>query len=1026
MKFISNKKIKRLAFCLALFFYINNVIAQRNYFQQEVNYQISVKLNDNNHSLTAFEKIKYINNSDQKLEFIYFHLWPNAYKNKKTALSKQFLNQNKTAFYFAKDSELGFIDSLNFKVNNQSIKWEYDKLNPDICKLILNTALLPKDSIEISTPFFVKIPSAKFSRLGHSEQAYFITQWYPKPAVFDNEGWHPMPYLDQGEFYSEFGSFEVNITLPENYLLCATGNRVNAEAELDFLNSKIIESQEKLKNIIPSETNMNFPVSALKFKTITFKQNQIHDFAWFADKRFLVLKGEVVLPISKKTIDTWAYFTPKNANKWVKSINYINAATLFYSNNVAEYPYQHITAVDGTIMAGGGMEYPNITVIGDVTTDLDLDVVIAHEIGHNWFYGILGSNERDHPFLDEGINSFYEMQYVREKYPEKKLTEYINRDSSFKLLGLNKVPYWKEKEFAYLMSLKWHTDQSLDLTSEQFTVFNYGSIVYSKTPVVLDYLMSYLGKEKFDKAIKYYYEQFKFKHPSPKDFLNCMSLSSGFNLTDFDANLFKSTNHIDYKIKRVNKTKNGDFSITIKNKSNNILPFNLSGFKNNNLIDIKWIDGFKKTKTFYFPPLDFDYFKIDGFDQMPDINRKNNIVNAHGLFKKFKPLQLSFISHFENSTKTQIHYLPLLGANYYNGFMVGLGIHNYNFYQNRFDFAIAPMYAFNSKSLAGFTEFNFNCYKILGAQQISIGLKTKSFAYNYFNTKNLNQENNTSYQNLYLNYYKISPYIQIELKKINPTSLIKQIINYTNNNLFIDSLNQESLTNYSLSGPLKKTNYSFVNQLNYNLNNIHAIHPFNLNLNLQHTSTLLKLSLTLNYNIKINQKNVINIRWFAGKFFAGNNSERNYYAFRSTGFNGNQDYLFENQFIARNETSGFGFSQLAEKDGNLKIWTPLGQSKQWLTAINLKSPKLLKLPIKIFADIVFCDQKELNRDSFLWDTGLNVSIIKDIIDIYIPLAFNNDIKSILEKNNINFFNRIRFTLNIHKLVAKDLIKNNLF
>ncbi len=98
MKFISNKNIKRLAFCLALFFYINNVIAQRNYFQQEVNYQISVKLNDNNHSLTAFEKIKYINNSDQKLEFIYFHLWPNAYKNKQTALSKQFLNQNKTKF----------------------------------------------------------------------------------------------------------------------------------------------------------------------------------------------------------------------------------------------------------------------------------------------------------------------------------------------------------------------------------------------------------------------------------------------------------------------------------------------------------------------------------------------------------------------------------------------------------------------------------------------------------------------------------------------------------------------------------------------------------------------------------------------------------------------------------------------------------------------------------------------------------------------------------------------------------------
>ncbi len=1026
MKFISYKKIKRLLFCLILFFYVDIVVSQKKYFQQEVNYQISVKLNDSNHTLSAFEKIKYINNSKQKLDFIYFHLWPNAYKNHKTALAKQLINQNKIVFYFAKDSELGFIDSLNFKVNNQSINWEYDELNIDICKLILNTALLPGDSIEISTPFFVKIPSAKFSRLGHSEQAYFITQWYPKPAVYDNDGWHPMPYLDQGEFYSEFGSFEVNITLPENYLLCATGDRVNTEMELDFLNSKLVDSQEKIKNIISSQKNMNFPVSALKLKTITFKQDRIHDFAWFADKRFLVLKGEVELPESKKLIDTWSYFTPKNIDKWKNSINYINAATLFYSNNVAEYPYQHITAVDGTIMAGGGMEYPNITVIGDVTTDLDLDVVITHEIGHNWFYGILGSNERDHPFLDEGINSFYEMRYVREKYPEKKLTEYINRDSSFKLLGLNKIPYWKEKEFAYLMSLKSHTDQSLDLTSDKFTVFNYGSIVYSKTPIVLDYLMSYLGKEKFDKSIKYYYEQYKFKHPSPNDFINCMSLSSGFNLTDFDTNLFKSTNQIDYKIKRVSKTLNGGISITIKNKSNILLPFNLCGFKNNKLSDIKWLDGFKETKTFNFPPQDFDYLKIDGFDQMPDINRKNNTIKAHGLFKKFKPLQLSFITQFENSAKTQINYLPLLGANYYNRFMIGLGIHNYSFYQKRFEFAVAPMYAFTSKSLVGITEFNFNCYKILGTQQISLGLKTKSFAYDYLNTEKLNQENNTNYTNLYLNYYKLSPYIQFELKKLDPNSPIKQIIHYTNSNLFIDSLNKESQNKYSINGPLKKTNYSFVNQLNYNLNNTHALHPFNINLNLQHTTTLLKLSLNIIYNIKLNQKNIINIRFFAGKFIAGNSSERNYYSFRSSGFNGNQDYLFENHFIARNETSGFGFSQFAEKDGNLKIWTPLGQSKNWLTAINLKSPKLFRLPIKLFADVVFCDPKVLNKDKFLWNTGLNLTIINDIIDIYIPLEFNNDIKSILEKNNINFFNRIRFTLNIHKLVAKDLIKNNLF
>jgi hypothetical protein len=209
----SSKKNWRFVFYMALFFSSKLIIAQQDYFQQRVDYKMDVNLNDENNTISATEEIKYINNSPQALEFIYFHLWPNAYKNHSTALAKQLLWQGKTEFYYSNPEERGFIDSLDFKVNGKSIKWEYDVEHIDICKLILNEPLKSSDSITITTPFFVKIPDSKFSRMGHTQQAYYMTQWYPKPAVFDAKGWHQMPYLDQGEFFSEYGSFDVKITM---------------------------------------------------------------------------------------------------------------------------------------------------------------------------------------------------------------------------------------------------------------------------------------------------------------------------------------------------------------------------------------------------------------------------------------------------------------------------------------------------------------------------------------------------------------------------------------------------------------------------------------------------------------------------------------------------------------------------------------------------------------------------------------------------------------------------------------------
>ena len=1001
--------------------------AQQNYFQQEVNYTIDVTLNDVSHELSAFEKIQYINHSKVPLDFIYFHLWANAYKNNETALAKQLLENGETEMYFAKPSELGYIDSLNFLVNGQSIKWEFDKEHIDICKLFLNTPIKPGDTITITTPFHVKLPSAKISRLGHIDQAYAITQWYPKPAVYDREGWHQMPYLNQGEFYSEFGAYDVKITLPKNYVLAATGDRIDEAEEEAWILEKAAETQKMISEKKYSNDN-SFPVSSKEYKTIQFKQYRVHDFAWFADKRFHVLKGNIVLPRSGKEVDTWAFFTNNEPELWSKSIEYINDATLFYSKMNGDYPYNHVTAIDGTISAGGGMEYPNITIIGESGNAFTLETTIMHEVGHNWFYGILGSNERDYPFMDEGLNSFYEMRYIREKYPNQTLASLLGRDSTFKFFGLNKFKHKAEYEFAYLLAARKNTDQPIATAAKDFTNYNYGAIVYSKSALAFDYLMNYLGKEKFDEAMRFYFEQWKFEHPTPEDLIKTLQYHLNADLHWFVEELIVTNKKLDYKMISHKQLEDHSHAVLVKNNNKLLGPVSVSGIKDGKLVGTVWYNGFKGKRVFEFPPSDIDEFKIDYEEFMPDVKRKNNNIRTHGLFKKTDPIQFSFIGKLDNPNKTQINYLPILGYNSYNKFMLGCAFYNYSLLQRKTEITIAPMYAFGSKTPVGYADIaryftqNNNLF-----QQITFIGKLKSFGYNYVDTKPFNDANNTNINSFTLNYYKVSATLDFEIKKQNPRSKITQHIGYTSNHLFVDNETYHiDFTDSSQSNISMKNKSTIINNFYYTLKNTRAINPFDVAFNFQHNDMFGKASATLNYSVTFKNKNSIDFRLFAGAFVFQDKNQKEDYRFRMSGFNGYQDYLFDYNYVGRNEINGVGFAQFTENDGAFKIWTPLGQSSKWLVALNIKSPKVGKLPLKLYADIGTSEFNEsLYKDKFLYNVGLDICIWKNIFEIYVPFAYSKDIKTTLETNNkAGFFDTIRFTLNLHNINPRNFISNS--
>jgi len=505
--------------------------AQQGYWQQQLRYDIRAELNDKEKSITGFETLVYKNNSPSTLSFIWFHVWPNAYKNETTALMQQIKNDisrvKKMKYYGT-----GFIDGLSFKVNDQPAHTEPHP-NPqyiDIIKLLLDKPLLPGDSITISTPFNVMLPPY-FSRSGYADGEFMACQWYPKPAVFDKIGWHEFPYLDMGEFYSEYADYSVNITLPSEYVVGATGSLQTKEELDEYKKIGFINSMDRDKKPVVYTTGEKNGK-----KTLSYYAEQVPDFAWFADKDFVIQYDTIQFP-GNKIVDAFSYYHNKKGTIWKNSIDFIKDAARKYSDWVGAYAYPVVQAVEGPKNnSSGGMEYPMITLITSPDAKPDkLDAVIAHEVGHNWFMSLLGSNERAHTWMDEGVNTYFQFRYEAEKYRNNSVFGDAIPEE------IKKMPMDEFQETVYrVIEKNVPMASAIDIPAEKFSGSDeYGIVSYVKTALWMYLLESAIGWDKMELAIHNYADKWKYKHPQPEDMQAAFEEAIGAKLNVFFKLLHK-------------------------------------------------------------------------------------------------------------------------------------------------------------------------------------------------------------------------------------------------------------------------------------------------------------------------------------------------------------------------------------------------------------------------------------------------------------------------------------------------------
>lgn len=969
-------------------------------WQQHVDYTIQVSLDDEKHYLHGLISMVYTNNSPDVLDELYIHLWPNAYKNNHTAFAVQKNQDNNSDFLLAPDADRGFIDSISFKIDGKAHSYTSYHGNIDIALIKLNTPVKPGEKATITTPFRVKIPGS-FSRLGHSGQAYQITQWYPKPAVYDINGWNPIPYLDQGEFYSEFGSFDVQITLPQNYVVAATGVLQN-ESEMAFIANRINNP------IDPSNT----PASASELKSIRFKQDSIHDFAWFASKTFNIERSETTLANGHR-VATFVYASEKK----IDHCKSINKALQYYSNHAGYYPYSHCTAVLGSLKAGGGMEYPMITVCDFLNED-----VIIHEVGHNWFYGLLGSNERLFPWMDESVNSFFEAETTKD---EDAAAGNTVKSTTIASLASNDGIMTAIAENSIING----TNQAPGDESDVFTALNYGTMVYGQGAFVFNHLKGFLGEDVFYTCFRTYFDAWKYRHPLPDDMQAVFEQVSGKKLSWFFRDLLFTTKTTDYELEKVEKYGN-IYKLTLENEGQIASPVPVDVVKGNEIIQTFWVDGFSGTRTLEFELAEsFDRISLDARKLTTDINYSNNNYFSKGLFHFAEPLKVSLVSQIKSPVHKQLNLLPAYGYNIYDGSMVGLGLHNIGFPGRKTEYLLLPMYTFTTKTAGGYAQlYHTMAVRKNNISSIVYGIKSARFSFDNFGLTT---------------YNKINPYITVNLNK--PAKRMSQFSAFTLRYIYLNFQPQfdikklEQNPNYSF--PYKKDQHFVRAEFTHTRKT--AVRPFKTMLVAEtglydinnKAGNYIKTWAASEHMLNYKKKNKgLTIRGFAGVFVKEAKNAAGLFDFAAGSYNGRFDYLFDQSMMGRNASFGLFQNQVLTTESAQKFTGSFGSASQWQLALNLKSTLPGKIPVQLYTDAVtFNGIENLGYTNaggtfvtakLFYQAGLAFVIIPQILEINIPLMQSEVITKMQEFQGIDKFQeRISFSLHLNMLDPRVLLRN---
>ena len=580
------------------------------YWQQQVNYRIDATLDPAKNEIRGAETIHYVNRSPMTLPYLWLFVEqnlcePNSVTNVLNQPPLVFLG---TSFDF---SCQGFNSAP--RLESMTIRGKEVKRTRygTTLRVDLDSALVPGASVDIAARWHFNVPLQGGGRMGHDGPLYEIAQWYPRLAVYDDvKGWNHEPYIGAGEFYLEYGDFDVTLTVPNEDIVAATGELQNAAQVLTMTQRQRLDVARHSDTAVAIITAVEAadaaktrpPAGQAATRAWHYTAHSVRDFAFAAGP------GMRWDASGYNGILIEDLYRPK-ADKWPEVNRIGREAIKYYSEQWFPYPYSHATTVEGPIE---GMEYPMLTFTPNSPTREDQQWVIAHEFGHEWFPMVVGSNERLYPWMDEGFNTFIDLGNAAKYFAGKPYGDTIEVHP-LHLYAEHAVP---------------GNEQPLIEKPVEVRDLFWGG--YQK-PALMMQMLRYevLGKDRFDPAFRAYIRAWAFKHPTPSDFFRMMRDESGMELDWFWRDWIFTTARLDQAVDSVARAADGTTSVYLSNRGTMVMPATLAiTFTDGSTQEVKLpIEMWNLSDRFTYRVPGAKMVQrvvVDPRSALPDIDRGNN------------------------------------------------------------------------------------------------------------------------------------------------------------------------------------------------------------------------------------------------------------------------------------------------------------------------------------------------------------------------------------------------------------------
>jgi hypothetical protein len=986
-------------------------------FQQRVDHHLTIELDDVRHVVIGRDSIIYHNRSGESLSSIWFHLWPNALK-PGSPLSEQMLQQGNDRLHHADKHHTGDLSGLLFRVNGRPTRWIPDTVHAEFLRLDLPSPLHP-DSIAVITVLFrLTVPGTDLGELGHQGQAYFLSNWFPRPVVFNDHGWQLTPHYLHGVQPGETGNFDVTVTVPKNYVVVTSGRLdSNPEEEKWLLN--LAEKTGRI-NRWGKRESARFPASVAKTKTLRFTREEASNFAICLDKRFQYMTDTMMTGVGEQArrIDLHLYFTVFEAEHWSKSMAALKEALRFMESQVGTYPYEDFTMIQ-TSWIPGQQAYPALIRVGSVPAPYLLESAMMHAVAQHWFGVSLVFDAYRYPWLHNGLAGYYAIRHLRKIYPDTLSMQDLLLDPGVKrnIAGLKGIPVTRIDHLK-MDFLQQDDPLPLSLTADHYAQNNQLSMLELKSAFAFSTLCVSLGRDVFAAMIQDFYAEYQGRNPSYATFLQHMEQVAGSKTSAwFFSQMIHKGTLPDYRICSVRKNREG-YLLKVRNVSGVEIPFPISG-ESGACSNQIWFPGHAGKVHIQIPDTGHRYtsLTIDKGYIMPEVNRKDNTIRTKGLFRKVERIAIVPFAGVPDPSRTQLGFAPVVGWNHTNGFMVGIASYSNPILRPATEYLIMPLYGIRNMQFAGMASLVHHFKPQKGIfSRIDLGAEVKQYGYD-------TRSNPSGELAFSLSYMRIAPFVEFLFRKTDPVQSHQHRVRFRTLLLSMEQSDPAGTT--ILDAPRQL----YLNELAWKYRSNKVINPFRLEVTFQQANDMMRLMAEEHWVISYPAKQKgFSIRAFAGVFLLSP-SGGGPFQFTSSGVAMNTramfnlyDPLFDHLYLARNDVPGILKQHMVVSEGGFKRATTIGNNDRWMFAVNMATTLPGRLPFQLYLDAgIFADagEDQFFKGLFLYSSGLKMNIIKDVVEIYFPFPFFES-KEIAEREalnqlDLNYFQKIRFVVNFQHL-----------